>query len=104
MHAYTGLDPSSPSQTASQPTVPPSDEDWDAALSYEQHRLHGSRYHHLWMTSEQAALKFEDHFFDAIFIDGDHSYSAVATDIMLWMPKLRRPGGVIIFNDYRQRI
>jgi predicted O-methyltransferase YrrM len=36
---------------------------------------------------------------DFLFIDGDHSYAAVAQDISLWLP-LMNPGGVISGHDY----
>ena len=29
-----------------------------------------------------------------------HTYEGVAADLLAWLPKLRRPGGVVIFNDY----
>jgi predicted O-methyltransferase YrrM len=35
---------------------------------------------------------------DLIFIDGDHSYDAVVTDLQLWLPSLR-PGGVLAMHD-----
>ena len=41
--------------------------------------------------------------FDLIFIDGDHSYEAVARDIELALPLLA-PGGLIAFHDYRSEI
>lgn len=35
---------------------------------------------------------------DAIFIDGDHTYSAVKQDYQEWLPKVRQ-GGIIMFHD-----
>jgi len=35
-----------------------------------------------------------------LFIDGDHSYQAVAKDIAGWTP-LIVPGGVVIFHDFK---
>ena len=35
-----------------------------------------------------------------LFIDGDHSYEAVARDIAGWAPKIV-PGGVIAFHDFK---
>jgi len=49
--------------------------------------------------SENAVLKFEDDSVDFIFIDGDHSYSAVFNDITMWLPKLRA-GGIMCGHDY----
>lgn len=37
--------------------------------------------------------------FDMIFIDGDHRYSAVHYDIMVWR-ELLRPGGLLCGHDY----
>lgn len=36
---------------------------------------------------------------DLLFIDGDHSYEGVMTDLESWLPKLKN-GGIIIFHDY----
>jgi len=36
---------------------------------------------------------------DMVFIDGDHSYEAVLSDLLLYIPKLRR-GGLIVMHDY----
>ncbi|HVA32759.1 MAG TPA: class I SAM-dependent methyltransferase, partial [Candidatus Baltobacteraceae bacterium] len=35
---------------------------------------------------------------DMIFIDGDHNYDAVVTDLRLWLPSLR-PGGILAMHD-----
>ena len=35
---------------------------------------------------------------DMLFIDGDHSYDAVVTDLRTWLPALR-PGGVLAMHD-----
>ena len=36
---------------------------------------------------------------DYIFIDGDHAYEAVLSDIQLYLPKIR-PGGIMMGHDY----
>lgn len=46
-----------------------------------------------------AALEFFDHSLDLVFIDGDHSYDAVRTDIRTWLPKLKS-NGVLCGHDY----
>jgi hypothetical protein len=51
------------------------------------------------MTSEKASKKFEDNSVDVIFIDGDHSYEGVKTDLECWFPKIKS-GGVIAYDDY----
>lgn len=35
---------------------------------------------------------------DMLFIDGDHSYDAVAADLRLWLPSLK-PGGILSMHD-----
>lgn len=72
---------------------------WASALVTEQRARHGCRYHQLNMMSKDAALLFLDQSVDVIFIDGLHTYEGVATDILAWLPKMIRPGGVMIFND-----
>lgn len=38
---------------------------------------------------------------DLVFIDGNHSYASVTTDLSLWTPKVRK-GGVIAGHDYHK--
>lgn len=49
--------------------------------------------------SYNVAHQFHDGMFDAVFIDGDHSYEATFKDILLFYKKLR-PGGIIFGHDY----
>ena len=49
--------------------------------------------------SVQAASRFEDEFFDFVYIDADHSYEAVRADLEVWWPKLK-PGGLFAGHDY----
>jgi hypothetical protein len=51
------------------------------------------------MTSLEAAEKLPDQSLDLVFLDGDHSYSAVKADIEAWLPKVRR-GGILSGHDY----
>jgi predicted O-methyltransferase YrrM len=48
--------------------------------------------------SAAAAEKFADGSVDFVFIDGDHSYEAVARDITAWRGKIK-PGGAIAGHD-----
>lgn len=49
--------------------------------------------------SAAASFQFKDETIDFIFIDGDHTYNGVTTDLMLWWPKIK-PGGIISGHDY----
>lgn len=49
--------------------------------------------------SLEAAEKFQDGYFDFVFIDADHTYQAVKADIAAWLPKVR-PGGILAGHDY----
>ena len=42
---------------------------------------------------------FPDHYFDWIYIDGDHSYDVVSRDITVAKTKIRHDG-YLVFNDY----
>jgi len=52
--------------------------------------------------SKEASKKFEDNFFDYIYIDAEHSYSAVRQDLEYWFPKLKK-NGYIFGDDYHWR-
>lgn len=53
----------------------------------------------LCMTSAEASLHpAASGDFDVIFIDGDHSYEAVALDLTLWLPRLVS-GGLLLVHD-----
>jgi hypothetical protein len=50
------------------------------------------------LPSTDAARLFPNRSVDLVFIDGDHSYSAVKRDIAAWLPKVR-PGGILCGHD-----
>lgn len=50
------------------------------------------------ITSEEASKLYKNESFDAIFIDGDHTYNFVKQDIELWYPKLKT-GGIMFGHD-----
>jgi hypothetical protein len=54
---------------------------------------------HIRKPSIEAAKEVENESLDAIFVDGDHSYSAVKEDLSVWWPKLR-VGGTLCGDDY----
>lgn len=49
--------------------------------------------------SVDAAAAYQDASIDVVYLDADHSYKAVAADIVAWLPKVR-PGGFIAGHDY----
>lgn len=51
------------------------------------------------MGSYEASQRFADGSLDFIFIDANHVYEAVLTDLTLWYPKLKS-GGHIAGHDY----
>jgi hypothetical protein len=48
--------------------------------------------------SLEAAVLFEDHSLDAVFLDGSHLYDDVRRDIEVWSPKVRK-GGILFGHD-----
>ncbi len=61
-------------------------------------KKYGDRARILKMDTAEAAGLFEDHSFDIVFIDGDHSTNGVTRDIQAWLPKIRA-GGLITGHD-----
>lgn len=49
--------------------------------------------------SVEVVKKFQDNFFDFIYIDANHSYEAVKQDLEFWYPKLKNQG-LIMGDDY----
>ena len=50
-------------------------------------------------TSEVASLMFDDNTVDFVYIDGDHTYDGVVSDINHWWPKVRA-GGILSGDDH----
>jgi hypothetical protein len=48
-----------------------------------------------------AAGIFPDETFDMVYVDGDHKYGSVLTDMVLWWGKVRR-GGYLAGHDYHK--
>jgi len=49
-----------------------------------------------------ASTLFPDEFFDFVYIDGNHDYECVKSDIKTWLPKVK-PGGVLGGHDFDTR-
>ncbi len=54
------------------------------------------------MDSAMASLIFRDNSLDLVFIDADHRYSNIRSDIMMWLPKLKS-GGIICGHDCEEK-
>ena len=53
-------------------------------------------------TSKQAEKKIKDCSLDFVFIDANHLYDYVKTDIILYKKKVK-PGGIIAGHDYNRK-
>lgn len=51
------------------------------------------------MDSAKAIVQFDDQSIDYAYIDADHSYKFVKSEITKILPKMK-PGGYLMFNDY----
>lgn len=60
---------------------------------------HKNRVRFLRMLSVDAAQSCEDGSLDFVYLDGDHSYEGVKSDLTLWWPKLRS-GGILAGHDF----
>lgn len=49
--------------------------------------------------SIQAAKKFQNNQLDFVYLDADHRYSAIKSDLIAWTPKVKE-GGIISGHDY----
>jgi hypothetical protein len=67
------------------------------ALAMRDHRARMMR-----MESRMAVQCFDDNSLDFVYIDGDHSYEAVALDITCWYCKVKR-GGILCGHDYVEK-
>lgn len=58
-----------------------------------------TRYELVKGVSPVISSKFEDAFFDVVFVDADHEYEPVLADIRAWYPKVKS-GGILFGHDY----
>lgn len=82
--------------------------DWDGNMpKYDENKKQhhkkvenfSDRYTHVYKTSDDAALEFEDESLDFVFIDGLHTYDQVLRDCINYYPKVKK-GGYIIGHDF----
>eukprot|EP00929_Paragymnodinium_shiwhaense_P062139 TRINITY_DN31019_c0_g1_i1.p1 TRINITY_DN31019_c0_g1~~TRINITY_DN31019_c0_g1_i1.p1 ORF type:complete len:472 (-),score=85.85 TRINITY_DN31019_c0_g1_i1:548-1963(-) len=67
-------------------------------VAAERYARFGSRARLRRMRSTSAASTYDSRSLDIVFIDGDHSYPAVAADLRAWWPRVR-PGGILAGHD-----
>lgn len=61
--------------------------------------LYKDRRHIKKMSSADAAAQIPDRTYDFVFLDADHSYDGVKSDIINWLPKVKI-GGILCGHDY----
>lgn len=49
-------------------------------------------------TSENAVKRFDNEYFDVVFVDADHRYKYFKRDVEIWLPKLKK-GGLLCGHD-----
>ena len=76
-----------------------SEQDANAVAATERTEFAAGRREILRMPSSVAAMRVDDSSLDFAFLDGDHTYAGVQTDLTAWWPKIR-PGGVLCGHDY----
>lgn len=80
--------------------------DYDVLASFRQNvrKLDAEAFvHPVVASSLEAARVMQDHTFDLVFLDGDHSYAATCEDISAWMPKVRHDG-ILCGHDCEARV
>lgn len=50
-------------------------------------------------TSSEAVKDFVNESLDFVYIDADHSYNAVLSDLIMWYPKIKK-GGILSGHDF----
>lgn len=68
-------------------------------MAYKNTEYAAHRREILPFSSESAAAYFKSGSVDFVFIDADHSYDGVKSDIAIWIPKVRA-GGLLGGHDY----
>ena len=97
---YTGVDPYKSNYDKTDIFSYYNQEFMDNCYLYVIEKVNDSRFDLIRTTSKKASSEFQDNSIDAIFIDGDHTYSAVLEDIKCWKNKVKK-GGLMIGDDYQ---
>jgi hypothetical protein len=101
---WFGVDPYSVYKSFSDRFIMPPQEEWNKvyAAICQKISTHSDR-HRIKLIRKKAVDSLSDipNDLDLVYIDGDHTYEAVAEDIKLWEPKVR-PGGIIGGHDYNK--
>lgn len=74
-------------------------EDFEAAKAV--HEFHPGRMGFYMMQSEDAVTEFASNSVDFVYVDGDHRYDYVLSDLSTWWGKIK-PGGVLAGHDWIQ--
>jgi hypothetical protein len=72
---------------------------FDAVVQKANAKAGGQRVTKIKDFSTACVDRFADHSLDFLYIDGEHTYEGVKTDIKNWKSKVR-PGGIIAGHDY----
>lgn len=85
-------------------------EDWsgdgsiyNAMEEFDQMRSNYNHIEKLHMNGSDALEKFQNNFFDLVYIDASHWYDDVIKDIEGWLPKVKK-GGYLVGHDYKEGI
>ena len=54
------------------------------------------------LDSVEASKKFQDNYFDFVYLDGGHSYEQVQNDMKAWFPKVKK-SGILCGHDYNNK-
>lgn len=63
----------------------------------------GNRVSFVRLPSVEAFTSFADRSLDFVYIDGDHRYRQVSTDLMVWWRKIKK-GGILAGHDFISRV
>lgn len=69
-------------------------------IAYKKLQPFKNRWHHIEMTSDEAAILLQDNSFDFIFIDGLHEFDQVYKDCVNYYQKIKN-GGIFAGHDYK---